>query len=68
MRNIYWPCRVNVDRVGQEVVNITIFDDKNTTIDVEVVKLKLFTLLEKIPRARTAEWKRGYARAMKEFK
>ena len=67
LRNIFWPCRINVERVGQEVMNVTIFDDKNTTIDVEVVKLKLFTLLEKIPRARTAEWKRGYARAAKEF-
>ena len=48
-------------------MNVTIFDDKNTVIDVEVVKMKMFDLLPKIPRARTAEWKRCYARASKEF-
>ena len=68
VKNIFWPCKVksyqNQGNNEQEVVRVAIFNDEETELDVEVVKMKLFGPLQKIPRARTAEWRRAYERAL----
>ena len=46
---------------------VVIFDDKSSEVEVEVSKLKLFSPVSRIPRSRTAEWRRGYERALTEF-
>lgn len=52
---------------GQEVTRITMYDDKSTEIEVEIAKLKPFKPLERIPRTRTAEWRRAYEKALLEY-
>ena len=43
------------------------FDDIETAVDAEVSKLKPFSPLSRIPKSRTAEWKRCYERALAVF-
>ena len=52
---------------GQEVTKIAIYDDKSTEMEVEIAKLKPFKPIERIPRTRTAEWRRGYEKALLEY-
>ena len=52
---------------GQEVTKIAIYDDKSTEMEVEIAKLKPFKPTERIPRTRTAEWRRGYEKALLEY-
>ena len=66
MKNILWPAKMTLSR--QEVVHIRIYNDKDTEVEVEITKLKPFAPLARIPRSRTAEWRRGYDRALSEFR
>ena len=50
-----------------EVIKIVIYNDDKTELDVDVSKLKTFEPIKRIPRARTAEWRRGYEIAVEDF-
>lgn len=63
MKNAFWPCWI-VSNSGAEIVTIEVYDDAETRLDVEVCKLKPFENLTRIPRSRTAEWRRAYDRAL----
>ena len=63
LKNVFWPCWI-VSNSGAEIVTIEMYDDAGTRLDVEVCKLKPFENLSRIPRSRTAEWRRAYDRAL----
>ena len=63
LKNGFWPCCI-VSNTGAEIVTIEVYDDTRTTLDVEACKLKPFENLSRIPRSRTAEWRRAYERAL----
>ena len=68
IKNILWPCYLDTNLMpGQEVVKVKLFDDKNSTIDAEISKLKPFSPLQRIPKTRTALWRRNYERALLDF-
>ena len=62
--NIMWPCKKVNEGSSLEVVKVVLFNDDETVLDVEVSKLKPFSKLKSIPRSRTAEWRRGYQKAI----
>ena len=72
-KNLYWikikkvwgPCK----SVGEseELLKVEIYDDKKTMENVDVSKLKEFTLLPSIAKSRTQEWRHGYTKAVDEF-
>lgn len=65
VKKVWWPCK----SVGEseELLKVEIYDDKKTMENVDVSKLKEFTLLPSIAKSRTQEWRRGYAKAVDEF-
>ena len=74
LKSLLWPCKMAMEDDFEDVdadqgkVTVVIYNDKETEVDVEKAKLKEFEPLAKIPRSRTAEWKRGYEKALDEFK
>ena len=66
IKNTMWPCWV-ISHGGNEIANVKIYDDAGTDLDVEAVKLKPFERLTRIPRSRTAEWRRAYDRALMDY-
>ena len=52
---------------GKEVVEICLYNDDGTKLNVEISRLKDFAPLGRIPRARTADWRRAYERALKDI-
>ena len=65
IKKILWPCK-SVGNSG-ELVKIEVFNDGKVALEVDVSKLKPFQPLASIPRSRTAEWRRGYERALQIF-
>ena len=59
---IPWPCQA-VEEVG-ELLKVKVFNDDETEITVDVTKLKKFEKVKSIPKGRTAEWRRGYEKAI----
>ena len=51
----------------QEMATIIVFDDKNSSLECNIAQMKPFTPLDRIPRSRTAEWRRGYEKALTEY-
>ena len=67
MKQTQWPCRIILAvSPRQEVTRVRIYD-KATEVDTELAKLKPFTPVLRIPKSRTAEWKRGYYKALREL-
>ena len=66
VKTTWWPCKLIDCNLGPDVT-VRIYDDQGTTLDVEPTKLKPFNILERIPRSRTAEWRRAYGKALLEF-
>lgn len=64
---MWWPCQQTDKLHRGEVVTVVAFDNQSTTLDLELSKLRPFSPLTRIPRSRTAEWRRGYEEALKEF-
>ena len=62
MRQIFWPCE-SIAESG-ELLKVRIFNDLSTEVAIDVSKLKEFGPVERIPRARTADWRRGYETAL----
>ena len=62
VKNVLWPCKSCGE--SEELIKVEIFNDSNTGISVDVSKLKPFKPVSRIPRTRTAEWRRGYERAL----
>ena len=68
IKNVWWPCKLLESlEVGHEVATMEVYDDARTAMNVEVTELKPFEKLARIPRSRTAEWRRAYERAMAEY-
>ena len=65
LKRILWPCK----SIGnsRELVKIEVFNDVKIVLEVDVSKLKPFQPIASIPRSRTAEWRRGYERALQIF-
>ena len=49
---------------GNEIIRAELFDDRKTTLDVDISKLKRFSPLKSIPKTRTREWRKCYERAL----
>ena len=62
VKNVMWPCKSSGE--SEELIKVEIFNDLNAEVTVDVSKLKPFKPISRIPRARTAEWRRGYERAL----
>ena len=67
IKNVWWPCKLVGSCSGQEVATVEVYNDARTSVDVEITKLKSFEKVDRIPRARTAEWRRAYERAVNEY-
>ena len=65
IRRILWPC-MSVGN-SRELVKIEVFNDGGVVLEVDVSKLKTFQPLASVPKSRTAEWRRGYERALRIF-
>ena len=58
VKSVLWPCR------AIETGRVKLYNDAETVLDVDDSELRPFEALERIPRSRTAEWRRGYQKAL----
>ena len=66
MKQTLWPCK-SIAAVTPGLRRVRIYDDQSSEVEVELSKLKPFTPVSRIPRSRTAEWRRGYEKALQEI-
>ena len=54
MKRVLWPCKLI------EEGNVMVFNDAEIVLEVDVDKLVEFEPMNRIPKSKTAEWRRGY--------
>ena len=58
MKRVLWPCKLI------EEGKVMVFNDAETVLEVDSDKLDEFKPMNRIPRSKTAEWRRGYQKAL----
>ena len=58
MKEVLWPCKLI------EEGKVMVFNDAETVLEVDSDKLDEFKPMNRIPRSKTAEWRRGYQKAL----
>ena len=69
IKNLWWPAE-QIEYSRNEVTKLKIFNDDRSEKEFNInnsKETKPFTPLDKIPRVRTIEWRKGYNLALEKY-
>ena len=58
IKRVLWPCKLI------EEGKVMVFNDDETVLEVDTDRLVVFEPMNRIPRSKTGEWRRGYQKAL----